>query len=493
MWLLRLGRGLTFFFDEWDFILGRSYSIDDLLRPHNGHLSLLPVLAFNFLREVFGISSYLPYQILGLLIHGSVCSAIYALGKRRSAALSIVAAVVVCLLGSGWQNIMWPFQIGMMGALSAGLWAIWEVTNDEVSSKRLALLCLISLLCAGGGVTVLATIALLVLYRRQWTSLKYLVLIAAGYLSWYLKFGVSQSVPGNLRKVPRYVYDSAVGSAAGIGSFDLRYVVFFFLILATLVLWNIVKKTTAVVGLACLVMAIITFSLTGLSRAHLSEPAASRYVYVGAILLIGTTISLVPIRLNNFVVLLLAVAAVVPIQSNLKTLKAGYGGLHDVSLHVRSSLTGLEMISGPIVLDETLDGARAPQFDARQYRELSETAGKAGFLPKDLLAQPEIVRLEADDVLFRFMDGLSRESSIKICEDKRELKDSEIILMPGETINLVAYKGASATFRWFTETIESSAVLEMKPAIQYQFSNHVYSGTRSLVIAFSLPDIVICS
>ena len=93
VWLLRQGSGLTFFFDEWDFVLNRSFSLHDLLRPHNGHLSLLPVLAYDVMRKIFGLSFYVPYQVLGLLVHISACTAVYFLGKRRSHLLAAAGAV----------------------------------------------------------------------------------------------------------------------------------------------------------------------------------------------------------------------------------------------------------------------------------------------------------------------------------------------------------------------------------------------------------------
>ena len=258
VWLLRQGSGLTFFFDEWDFVLNRSFSLPDLLRPHNGHLNFLPLLAYNIMREIFGLSFYLPYQIFGLLVHGSACSAVYFLGKRRSPLLAVAAAVVLCLLGSGWQNIMWPFQIGMMGALSAGLWSILVVTQPVVSNRRLVTLCAISLMCGGGGIAAMGTIVLLVAVRRQWIIHLRLGLVAVAYGLWYIVCGVSQSHAGNLAKTPQYVYDSAIGAASGIGAAGKTLAYFFFFVLVILVGWNSRKKLSVLPALGTFVMALMT-------------------------------------------------------------------------------------------------------------------------------------------------------------------------------------------------------------------------------------------
>src|ERR1700730_18375190 len=56
-------RGLSFFGDEWDFLITRrGLSPHVLLGPHGPHLSLIPVLLYKRLLAVFGASSYLPFR-----------------------------------------------------------------------------------------------------------------------------------------------------------------------------------------------------------------------------------------------------------------------------------------------------------------------------------------------------------------------------------------------------------------------------------------------
>ena len=403
VWLLRQDSGLTFFFDEWDFVLNRSFSLPDLLRPHNGHLSLLPVLAYDIMRKIFGLSFYAPYQVLGLLVHVSACSAVYFLGKRRSHLLAAAAAVLVCLLGSGWQNIMWPFQIGMMGALSAGLWAIWEVTQPVISVKRLTILCAVSLLCAGGGIAAMGTIVLLVVVRRQWNILPRLGVVGIVYGFWYLIYGTSQSRAGNLAKTPQFVYDSALGAASGIGAAGKTIAYFFFFLLAVLALWNGYKKVSVLAALGTFAMALMTWTMTGLSRAHLGEPAASRYVYVGAALLVTTFVTMAPRLQSMFLLLAVMLATNVLVQPNLTILRAGTGGLRDNSIHVKASLAGLDIIDGDVVAGQQLDGSRAPQIDISKYQTMSRQYGHAGFSNDALLRQPETIKQQADDTFFRLM------------------------------------------------------------------------------------------
>ena len=58
-------RGLTFFGDEWDFVVTRrGLSPHVLLNPHGPHLSLVPILVFKALLKLFGGGSYVPFRLL---------------------------------------------------------------------------------------------------------------------------------------------------------------------------------------------------------------------------------------------------------------------------------------------------------------------------------------------------------------------------------------------------------------------------------------------
>ena len=492
VWLLRQGSGLTFFFDEWDFVLNRSFSLHDLLRPHNGHLSLLPVLAYSVMRKIFGLSFYVPYQVLGLLVHVSACTAVYFLGKRRSHLLAAAAAVALCLLGSGWQNIMWPFQIGMMGAVSAGLWAIWEVTQPVVSVRRLTILCAVSLLCAGGGIAALGTIALLLVIRRQWNVLVRLSCVGVAYGLWHLIYGVSQSHSGNLANTPQFVYDSALGAASGIGAAGKTFAYLFFLILIVLACWNGYKKVSILPALGTFAMVLITWVLTGLSRAHLGEPAASRYVYVGAALLLATFVTMAPRLQSMYLLLAVMLATNVLVQPNLTILRAGTGGLRDNSLHVRASLTGLDVIDGDAPAGQQVDGARAPQIDMARYQAMSRQYGHAGFSNDALLRQPETIKQQADDTIFRLMKSLVTPSDSPSCQPDPFNRVTDLAVGAGKSVTVIPRIAGEVSVAWFAEGSGVSPVINLSPGTQYLFKNSVISGSPSMKLSFSENYVLIC-
>lgn len=492
VWLLRQGSGLTFFFDEWDFVLNRSFSLPDLLRPHNGHLSLLPVLAYDIMRKIFGLSFYVPYQVLGLLVHGSVCSAVYFLGKRRSHLLAAAAAVLVCLLGSGWQNIMWPFQIGMMGALSAGLWAIWEVTQPVISVRRLTVLCAVSLLCVGGGIAAMGTVVLLVVVRRQWNILPRLGVVGIVYGFWYLIYGTSQSQTGNLAKTPQFVYDSALGAVSGIGAAGKPFAYLFFLVLVVIAVWNGYKKVSVLAALGTFAMALMTWAMTGLSRAHLGEPTASRYVYVGAVLLVTTFVTMAPRLQSMFLLLAVMLGTNVLVQPNLTILKAGTGGLRDVSINVKASLTGLDIIDDVAISEQQLDGSRAPLLDIVRYKAMSRDYGNAGFSNAALMRQPESMKLRADDTTFRLMKSLVTTSSPVSCQPDPFNRVPDLVVSPGDSVTVVPRIAGKVSVAWFAEGNVDSPIVEIIPGTQYQFRNAVIAGSPSMKLNFFGNYVLIC-
>lgn len=492
VYLLRKGQGLTFFFDEWDFVLSRSFSISDLLGPHNGHLSIIPVSFFSLWKSIFGISSYVPYQILGLLVHGSVCLGAYVLVRRRSPLLATSAGIVIALLGAGWQNIMWPFQIGMMGSLSAGLWAMHEFSKPKPSSTRTSILVAMSLMCAGGGVAVFVTIFFLAVIKRNTSAISRLIIVGILYALWYVKYGTPQSQPGNFGKTPQFVVDSAWGAAGAIGAQGSEFAWGYLSVLVFFLGIALVRKQTIFTSFAALMTVFITWCLTGLSRAHLGDPNASRYLYVGAVLLIVAMAMVLPPILIGRLSLVLCLLVPFLILPNLKTLKAGAEGLQDVSLHLRSSLTGLEIIDGELLPGQPVDGARAPQMDPIRYRATAKKYGNAGFPIKELEALPEEIRTRADDSLFRLMANLHTEVPGAECNESQKITGSEIIIEPGGKISLTSAAENEAVFHWFSDATSNSLRLQLRTGNLYVIENHVLLGTKPLKIHFSDSDVSVC-
>src|SRR5215207_9810946 len=82
-WILREGRGLTFFYDEWNWVLTRRSGVTGLFEQHNGHLVVLPLLVFKALFALVGFEPYWVYRVAGVLAHLLCVGLCFALVRRR--------------------------------------------------------------------------------------------------------------------------------------------------------------------------------------------------------------------------------------------------------------------------------------------------------------------------------------------------------------------------------------------------------------------------
>src|SRR4051795_13380482 len=123
--LVWFARDMTFYHDEWSFILQRELSIDGLLKPHNEHLSATLVLLYRVLIGTVGLGSYWPYLAVTFALHVAVAAIVYVVVRREAGEVwALGAMAVVLLLGSGGDDILWAFQSGTIGAVAAGMAAV---------------------------------------------------------------------------------------------------------------------------------------------------------------------------------------------------------------------------------------------------------------------------------------------------------------------------------------------------------------------------------
>ena len=94
LWMAYFARAITFWSDDWAFIVfRREWDASALLSHHNGHLVAVHALVYKIFFEVFGLTSIWPYKGLVLGMHLVVVGLIYLYAARRvGSALAAVAA-----------------------------------------------------------------------------------------------------------------------------------------------------------------------------------------------------------------------------------------------------------------------------------------------------------------------------------------------------------------------------------------------------------------
>ena len=133
------GNGMTFYFDEWDFVLRRHRdAVGVFLEPHNEHFSLVPVIVYKLLFATAGLDQYAPYRIVALLLHLTIAALVFVWVRSRAGdVLALAGATLLLFLGAGFEDVLWPFQIGFLFALASGLGAFLLLERDTRVGSRL--------------------------------------------------------------------------------------------------------------------------------------------------------------------------------------------------------------------------------------------------------------------------------------------------------------------------------------------------------------------
>ncbi|MFZ6004096.1 MAG: hypothetical protein ACOYXM_09205 [Actinomycetota bacterium] len=194
--LLTIGVEQTFYLDEWDFISARTaWDLPDLLRPHNEHWSTLPILLYRAWYRVFGLDSYLPYRAIAVAAHLATAVMMRLVLRRIGLGPWLSSAVVLpwVLFGSGWENIVWGFQVAWTGAIALSLTQLLLADHDGPRGRRdaLGLLAgLAAIMSAGIAVPMVATVGMSLLMLRGWrVAALHVVPLAAVYALWSSRHG----------------------------------------------------------------------------------------------------------------------------------------------------------------------------------------------------------------------------------------------------------------------------------------------------------------
>lgn len=279
--LVWLGRDMTFYHDEFAFLLLRDLSPAGILAPHNEHLSATLVVLYRTLVGTVGTVSYWPYLGVTFALHVAVATIVYVVVRRETNAVWALGAMAVMLfLGSGGDDILWAFQSGTVGATAAGMAAVLVAPRRPGVA---AILLTIALATSGVAFAFFVGTALHLLLTRP-RALVWLALPVALYLAWYVGFSAWRSAmrTPSLAGVPEYVVEGLAASAAGVVGSAAPVVGQGVLLVLAYGLGRV--RAISPLVLALLVSSVAFFAIAGLVRAQLGadQATAPRYVYVAA-------------------------------------------------------------------------------------------------------------------------------------------------------------------------------------------------------------------
>ena len=290
--ILWLSRTFNFYFDEWTLILPSDTGWTAYLQPHNEHPAILLKLIYAVLLATVGMRSYLPYMAVLLALHATTVVLLFELVRRRAGdIIAIAAALLLLVLGAGWENVLWAFQMGFVGSMACGLGALLAIGARPPRMWLAALLLLGSLLFSGIGlVFLIAASVWLGLTPGRRGQVAWLVPVAVLLAAWYVAYGRSGAPPvagsllGNLQGLPPYVVWGLGASVAGlIGQTVYGPAVLVLALVAIGFTWRRHRPDGFSIGIAAALLAF--YVVLALSRAQIGyqQSGAGRYVYEGAV------------------------------------------------------------------------------------------------------------------------------------------------------------------------------------------------------------------
>jgi hypothetical protein len=291
-----LSRGYTFYFDEWSFILSApDWTAVSYFQPHNEHPSILFKAVYALLLDTVGLRSYVPYMAVLLFLHATNVVLLFELVRRRAGDLvGVSTAAILLVLGAGWEDILWAFQMAWLASVALGL-GMLMVLQAPRTSRRLALAAILltgSLMFSGVGLTFLVAAGVtLGAQRDRRRDLVWVIPVVVALAVWYLAFGHMAEPPNpppsaaNILMLPVYTAWGLGASAAGLigeaGVVGLPLL----LAAAAALAWTWWRHGADPTALGTAAGLISFFLVTGLARAQFGyhQAGSGRYVYVGAV------------------------------------------------------------------------------------------------------------------------------------------------------------------------------------------------------------------
>jgi len=410
-WLiLDLNAPLTFLADEWDPLLNRrGWGFDQIFAPFNGHPTMVPILIYKVVQELFGMDSARPVQIIhavGLLIMNGLLF-VY-LRRRVGDWAALIGTVMILFLGAAFEILIFSFTINFTGAIAAGIGALVALDRDDRKGDLTAAILLVIGACFS--MVILPFVAAAAV---EWIlnprDRKARLIIPGGVILvlffWWVIWGrESESnslILSNIPALPIRIFDglssgftSLFGLATGDGSEPEQPNLIWGRLMAiaavALSAWRLeaLKKPPReflVVGTALLAYLVIL----GMSFSEGRQPTFSRYQLLTAILILMTASTLLRgVKIRPASLAVAALVALLAVQGGVRLMEGeARGQWFSASQYIRSYLTGVELSGRDASTAETVTGLTWVTISGAEYLEVVEEHGSPAFDRWELTSQ----------------------------------------------------------------------------------------------------------
>jgi hypothetical protein len=422
--LLDYGSGLTFFQDSWEFLMQRrDPSVATLLDPHNEHIVLLPVLITQGSLRLFGMDSQTPELMLLVAMLLATAALLFVYAQRRLGPWpALFAAVLLLFLGPAWQDLLWPFQVGFVGAALFGLATLLALERDDERWDLAACGFLaISIAFSSLGIAFAVACAVDVLQRRRRRGLRRAYVFALPlllYAAWYAGWGhqADNSLTShNVLVSPRYVWEglsASLDSLLALGTISDEVVgrskwgAPLLIAMLALAAYRGFRRRGFSPRLWPPLAAAATFwFLAAFNQGPGREPYSSRYIYVGGFFALLIAANLMQgLRLNRWALLAGAAATAAIAVFNLVPLREGRDFFADQTVLTRADLAAIEIADRTVAPSFRFSPEAAGtlflnEIEAGEYLRAVGEYGSPAYSPAELGVAPEEGRVHADLVL----------------------------------------------------------------------------------------------
>jgi hypothetical protein len=204
LYIIFIGRNQWFFYDDFDFVSNNRISgsfISALLMPHNEHTALVPFVLFRLIYMLFGLSSYMPYFAMNIIVLTITFYVLYLFARslKISSRIAFFGIIFLSFTPAYYENIFWAFQVGLslsacFGFISLGLISASSRFNKHNKIWVFGAL-MISVFSSSLGLIFILMSIILILLNRSWKSyVASVVLPLIIWILWSVNFSSTQGL-----------------------------------------------------------------------------------------------------------------------------------------------------------------------------------------------------------------------------------------------------------------------------------------------------------
>jgi hypothetical protein len=405
-YLMWEGRGNSFYFDEWYWIEALRTGLHAIVAAYNQHLLAVPIAIYQLLFRLVGLDHYWVFRLLQTCAHLALAGVVFTYARRRIGVVALPLVLPLVFLGSGWEYVLEPVNVGFVSSIALGVGALLVLEGDGRRREVLAFTMLVvGIACSEFAVVFAIAVAIEALWRKPRLRSAWVWAIPLTlYGAWWITYHQPSMARHNLAAAPAFAAQLAASAAGGLVGLETRWR-WALLGAVTLIVFVRVRRYGSVTPRqgALLAAALLFWLIVALGRAQLGDATAPRYVYTGVVfILLVVAESLRGVRVRPVGLVLASVVSVVALVGNLEAMSSGEAFLHDVDATVRAELAALELARPLAPPQFHVDLARAPVVVAYYYFQATDSLRSS---PSDSLselpAQTEAIRSRVDGVLLR--------------------------------------------------------------------------------------------